>query len=83
MNQQEIKIEVRKRKDNGYDLHDSMLRVEIYLENLTEDFDKLTGDNGRCAKHSRDISFVKRFVYMTMGGGTVLILILKFGSAIF
>lgn len=83
MNPQEIKTEIRKRRDNGSDLHDSILRVEIYLEQLTVNFDKLTGENGRCAKHSRDISFVKRFIYMTMGGGAVLISILKFGSTIF
>lgn len=80
MNPQDLNTEVRKRKrENGSDLHDSVLRVEIYLEQLTENFEKLTGDNGRCAKHSRKISFLQRIAYLGMGGGAVLIFLFKQG----
>jgi len=79
MTSKEIKTEVRKRRDNGYDLHESVLRTEIYLEQVVENFDKLTGDNGRCAKHGKKITFLQRVAYMGMGGGAVLILLFKQG----
>lgn len=80
MSQQEIETEVRKRRDNGYDLHDSVLRVEIYLEQLTVSFNKLTGENGRCAKRGKEISSFKRIIYIATGGLGVLIFLIKTGT---
>ncbi len=74
MTSEEIAVEVTKRLADDIDMHTRVVRTEILIEQLTGN-----GQEGTCAKRGKAISFLQKTVFMSMGGGAVILLLLKAG----
>ena len=74
MTPEELAVEVTKRLADDIDIHTRVVRTEIYLEQLVGN-----GQDGTCAKRGKAIAFLQKTVFMIMGGGGVLVLLLKLG----
>lgn len=73
MNQKEVEKQVAAKMSDDLDIHDRVIRIQVMVESLVGN-----GQEGLCAERGREISFLKKFAWMTMGGGGVLLFLFKF-----
>lgn len=67
----EIEAEVQRRKNNGGDMHDTVIRTELLVE-------QLVGEGGMCAIRGKKIDNLQKALYLAIGGGAVFIFVVKY-----
>lgn len=74
MTDKEMETQVAQRRKEGGDMHDSIIKLTLLVEQLVGN-----GQEGTCAKRGRAIAALQKIVYISMGGSAVLVFLLKVG----